>query len=171
MGRNRIRQESDARNVMINNGLDDRDQQILSLLLSGKSNRAIAIELKIPMSTVQRRTRKLFEGDVVRARYELNHKKFGLRKGMIHVYLKDGDIQGIANQVSKIPGMQSTTIHIGNSDIVGLFVFKETQRLLDIMSECKKIVGIDRVVWSEEVADIAEADTGDNDRQLLSEIA
>jgi DNA-binding Lrp family transcriptional regulator len=171
MGKNRIVNESDARNNIVNNGLDERDQEILDLLLSGKGNRAIATKLKIPMSTVQRRTRKLFERNVVKIRYELNHKKLGFRKGLLHVYLKDGNIQGIANQVAKIYGMQSTSIHIGNSDIVGLFVFKETQHLLDIMSECKKIVGVDRVVWSEEVMGVSDTSSSESDRELLSEIA
>jgi DNA-binding Lrp family transcriptional regulator len=106
------------------------------------------------MSTVQRRTRKLLEKDIIRVRYELNHKRLGFRTGLLHVYLKDGNIQDIAHEISKVQGMQSTSIHIGNSDIVGLFVFKETQQLLDIITECKKIEGVERVVWSEEVMSI-----------------
>jgi DNA-binding Lrp family transcriptional regulator len=171
MGKNSVRHESNARNDIVPDNVDGRDQEILGLLLAGKSNRAIATKLKIPMSTVQRRTRKLFERNIVKARYELNYKKLGFRKGLLHVYLKDGNIQGIANQIAKIYGMQSTSIHIGNSDIVGLFVFKETQHLLDIMSECKKIVGVDRVVWSEEVMSVQEASSGDNDKQLLTELS
>lgn len=101
-----------------------RDQEILSLLITGKSNKAIATKLKIPMSTVQRKTRKLFERDIIRVKYELNHKKLGFRKGLLHVYLKDGNIQRIADEISRISGMESTSIHIGNSDIVGLFVFR-----------------------------------------------
>jgi Lrp/AsnC family transcriptional regulator, regulator for asnA, asnC and gidA len=149
--------------------LDERDQEILRLLIAGESNKAIAIRLKIPMSTVQRRTRKLFERDIIRVKYELNHKKLGFRKGLLHVYLKDGNIQDIADEISKIRGMESTSIHIGNSDIVGLFVFREAQHLLDIMSECKKIEGVDRVLWSEEVMNIPEIASNENDKQLLSE--
>ena len=170
MGKNSIGRLHDARNSIILKGLDERDQEILGLLLSGKGNRAIATKLKIPMSTVQRRTRKLFERDIVRVRYELNHNKLGFRKGLLHVYLKDGNIQGIANQISKINGMQSTTIHIGNSDIVGRFVFRETQHLLDIISDCKKIEGVDRVVWSEEVMDMDESAASENERELLSKL-
>jgi DNA-binding Lrp family transcriptional regulator len=160
----------DARNTMVTDNLDERDREILRLLIAGKSNRAIATRLKIPMSTVQRRTRKLFERDLIRLKYELNYKKLGFRKGLLHVYLKDGNIQGVAEEISKIRGMESTSIHIGNSDVVGLFVFREAQHLLDIMSECKKIEGVDRVLWSEEVMNIPEISSGDNDKQLLSEI-
>jgi len=170
MGKNSILHEQDARNVIAMGSLDERDQKIMSLLLSGKSNRAIATTLKIPMSTVQRRTRKLFEQDIVRLRCELNHKRLGFRKGLLHVYLKDGNIQGIADKISKIYGIQSTFIHIGNSDIVGLFIFRETQQLLDILSECKKIIGVDRVVWSEEVLEVSGSANGESEKRLLSEI-
>jgi Lrp/AsnC family transcriptional regulator for asnA, asnC and gidA len=170
MAKNRIRDYSDARNTAIYNNLDERDREILRLLISNTSNRAIATKLKIPMSTVQRRTRRLFEKGIVRMKYELNHKKLGFRKGLLHVYLKDGNLQGIAEEISKIRGMESTSIHIGNSDIVGLFIFSEASHLLDIMSECKKIEGVDRVLWSEEVMNIFEPATSSNDKQLLSEI-
>jgi DNA-binding Lrp family transcriptional regulator len=160
--------EPDARKTMFKDDLDKRDQEILRLLLAGKGNRVIATKLRIPMSTVQRRTRKLFERGIVKIKYELDYKRLGFRSGFLHVYLKDGNIQGIADQISKISGMQSTSVHIGNSDIVGLFIFRETQHLLDIISDCKKIEGVDRVVWSEEVMNIPE--NGVNEKQLFPEI-
>ena len=171
MAKNRIRGYHDARNITVYDNLDERDQEILRLLIANESNKVIATRLKIPMSTVQRRTRKLFERGVVRMKYELNHKKLGFRKGLLHVYLKDGNIQGIAEEISKIRGMESTSIHIGNSDIVGLFIFREAQHLLDIMSECKKIEGVERVLWSEEVMNIPETASSNNDKELLSEIS
>jgi hypothetical protein len=67
--------------------------------------------------------------------------------------------------------MQSTSVHIGNSDIVGLFVFQETQHLLDILSNCKKIEGVERVVWSEEVMRVSESSGTDIDEQLVAQKA
>lgn len=154
MGETRISHRINANNAISQDGLDTRDREILWLMLAGKGNKAIATKLRIPMSTVQRRTRKLLERDIIRVKYELNYKKLGFRTGMLHVYLKDGNMQAIADRISKVAGMQSTSIHIGNSDIVGLFVFRETQHLLDIISDCKKIEGVERVVWSEEVLTI-----------------
>jgi len=168
MAKNRIRNGTNANNTLPHDNLDKRDQQILSLLLSGKENRVIATKLGIPMSTVQRRTRKLFEKNMVKVTYELNYKKLGFRKGLLHVYLKNGNLQGIANQIARIRGMRNTSIHIGNSDIVGFFVFSETQHLLDIMSECRRIDGVERVVWSEEVMTLPEESGIDRDKLLLS---
>ena len=96
----------------------------------------------------------MFERGFLRVNYELNYRKLGLRKGLLHVYLKDGNLEGIADQIARINGIQSTSIHIGNSDIVALFIFRETQQLLDIISDCKKLQGVDRVVWSEEVLNV-----------------
>lgn len=157
MGKHRMKgiQNEQNNNDLVT--LDERDQQIVELLLSGRDNRAIATMLKIPMSTVQRRTRKLFQYGIVRAKVELNYKKLGFRSGLLHVYLKNGNVDGIAKQVSLIKGMKSTTVHVGNSDVVGFFVFKETEHLLDIMSEAKKIEGVDRVVWSEEVLNVPDS--------------
>lgn len=134
--------------------LDARDRQILVLLLAGEDNKGIAAKLHIPMSTVQRRTRRLFEAEIVENRVVLNFKRLGYRSGLLHLYLKNGNMQEIAKRVAAIRGVQSTSIHVGNSDVVSVFVFKETQQLLDVMSETKKIEGVDRVVWSEEVLDI-----------------
>jgi DNA-binding Lrp family transcriptional regulator len=164
MGKDRTSDSSrEENNNLIN--LDRRDRQILDLLLSGSDNRDIASRLKIPMSTVQRRTRKLFADEIVKNRVELNYRKLGFRSGLLHVYLKNGNIDDVARQVSVIKGIQSTTIHIGNSDVVGLFVFKETPQLLDIMSETKKIEGVDRVVWSEEVVDVPNS--GNKSKTIL----
>ena len=134
------------------------------MLLSGASNKAISTKLKIPVSTVQRRTRLLFERGIVMKSYELNYPLLGLRKGILHVYLNDGNSTEAAEQVSRIPGIVSTSIHIGNSDIVATFVFRQTQELLEICTQCKKLDAVDRVVWSEEVESIK----GDNGKKLDS---
>lgn len=128
-----------------------RDREILQLLLAGMSNGAIANRLQILLSTVQRRSRKLFERGIAKSRIELDYEKLGLRRGLLHVYMRDGDVQVLAKKVASIRGMQTTSIHIGNSDVLGFFVFKDAGQLLDIMNQAKKTEGVDRVVWSEEV--------------------
>jgi DNA-binding Lrp family transcriptional regulator len=166
MGKARTNREQYARIANVSNNLDHRDLEILGLMLSGFNNREIANKLKIPMSTVQRRTRRLFEKGIIKNKTELDYKKLGFRRGLLHVYLNDGNVHTAAEMVSKIKGILTTSIHIGNSDVVGLFVFKETDHLLDIMSEAKKIDGMERVVWSEEVANMPES----NGKFLLEQI-
>ena len=48
-------------------------------------------------------------------------------------------------------GMLSVQAHVGNSDLVALFVYRDSKDLLDTMNEIKEIEGIEKVLWSEEV--------------------
>ncbi|CAN5564421.1 hypothetical protein BH18THE1_BH18THE1_08250 [soil metagenome] len=48
-------------------------------------------------------------------------------------------------------GILSVAVHIGNSDHVALFIYKDSKQLLDTISESKKINGVVRVLLSEEV--------------------
>ena len=45
----------------------------------------------------------------------------------------------------------SAGVHVDNSDIVGEFVYEDSEQLIDLISRVKSIDGVDRVVWSEEV--------------------
>ena len=165
MGKNRTTNHSGGENANAAVNLDARDMQILELLLAGHDNKEIAGKLKIPMSTVQRRTRQLFEDGIVKNKVELNYKKLGFRSGLLHVYLKNGNINGIAAQVSAIRGIQSTTIHIGNSDVVGGIIYKDSADILKAIAGAKRIEGVERVVWSEEVIDVVK--NGNKNKTLL----
>lgn len=131
--------------------LDYRDKEILQLMLAEMANREIADRLQIPLSTVQRRTCRLFEKSIVKSRVGLDYEKLSLRRVLLHVYMGDGDIQVSAKKVASIKGMQTTCIRIGNSDVLGFFVFQDAAQLLNIMNQAKKTEGVDHVVWSEEV--------------------
>ncbi|HYV52495.1 MAG TPA: hypothetical protein VE971_04295, partial [Candidatus Eisenbacteria bacterium] len=50
-----INQESDYKLI------DEIDQRLIELLLKGYSNKKIALEANSPLSTIQRRIRKIFE--------------------------------------------------------------------------------------------------------------
>ncbi len=141
----------EAQNQISVNGLDDLDIRILDLLLLRHKTKEIASKLDKPLSTVQRRVRKLFEEGAVSSAMELNYKKLGLKHGEIFVYLKNGDVRRIANELALMEGMMSVSIHIGNSDIVGAFMYKDSAHLLELTSKVRQIPGVDRIVWSEEI--------------------
>ncbi|HJT84509.1 MAG TPA: Lrp/AsnC family transcriptional regulator [Nitrososphaeraceae archaeon] len=135
--------------------IDNIDKKIIELLLSNHDNSAIAKKLKIPLSTIQRRTRKLFEKELVSTKVELNYQKLGYKRGLLHVYLQKGLMEQIGKSIVKKRGILSVSVHVGNSDLVALFVYRDTKDLIETMGEIKEIEGVDRVLWSEEVYFIA----------------
>ena len=57
----------------------------------------------------------------------------------------------MAEELLSREGIMSAGIHVGNSDIVGEFVYEDSEQLVDLISHEKKKDEVDRVVWSEEV--------------------
>src|SRR5919107_3247742 len=131
--------------------LDKTDFRIVSLLVLGYDNKKISSTLKIPLSTIQRRTRLILQSGIVTLEYQPNFKLLGMKKGLLHTYLRDGQLRITAEKVSEMDGILSVTIHVGNSDIVSEFVYNNSEELVDIIAAFKQIEGVERVVWSEEV--------------------
>jgi DNA-binding Lrp family transcriptional regulator len=134
--------------------VDNTDTRIIELLTFGYNNKQISDRLNIPLSTIQRRTRKLGEKELIVTRIEPNYEKLGFKRGLLHIYLSKGEVDSIGQKISKMKGIISASIHVGNSDIVGFFIYRNTQQLLKLTSDVKKITGVDRVMWSEEVYSI-----------------
>jgi DNA-binding Lrp family transcriptional regulator len=135
--------------------IDDLDLKILGLLTTGNDNKLIANNLSTPLSTIQRRTRKLFEKELLSSKIELNYNKLGLKTGFIHVYLSNGNLDKIGQQIANRKGISCVSVHVGNSDLVCTYICQSSDDLITILSEIKSIEGVDRVVWSEEVYRIA----------------
>ncbi|MEO9295687.1 MAG: Lrp/AsnC family transcriptional regulator [Nitrososphaera sp.] len=133
------------------NNMDDLDVKVLNLLLSGSDSKTIAKELGKPLSTVQRRIRNMTTQGIIRYSSELNYPKLGLKKGLIHVYLQDGDMRSAAKKLLDFEGILEVATHIGNSDLVGTFVFTDSKEVLDLIANAKKLEGVEKVAWSEEV--------------------
>ena len=82
---------------------------------------------------------------------ELNYKKFGINKGLVHLYLADGEAMLIAKKMAEVPGVISVSVHIGNSDIVAEIIYRDSMDILNMLSLIKRIKGVQKVVWSEEI--------------------
>jgi DNA-binding Lrp family transcriptional regulator len=120
-------------------------------MTSGLENKAISEELRIPLSTIQRRTRILLRSAYISQIFQPNYRKLGLKKGLLHVYLRTGNIKQVAEDLLSNEGIMSSAIHVGNSDVVGEFVYEDSEQLVDLISKVKNLENIERVVWSEEV--------------------
>ena len=131
--------------------MDKTDFKIISLMVLGQDNKQISSTLKIPLSTIQRRTRRILQSELVKIEYQPNFKLLGIAKGMLHVYLHDGQLRRTSQKISEMEGILWTSIHVGNSDVVSEFVYENSEDLVDIIGEIKQSEGVDRVLWSEEV--------------------
>jgi hypothetical protein len=131
--------------------IDQKDVQIIGSLISGHNSQQISTEYHIPLSTIQRRTRIILQSGLLQHDFKPDYRRLGLKKGMIHVYLRDGDMKPTAERISVMEGITSVSIHIGNSDIVADFIYRDSGQIIDMVSSIKRLEGVDRTVWSEEV--------------------
>lgn len=104
------------------------------------------------------KNQKLLSSGVVRTKTEPDFKRLGIKQGLLHIYLRDGDLRGTASRIAKMNGIMNgilnASIHVGNSDVVCGFVYEDSNQLVDIISSIRHINGVDRVMWSEEVFEL-----------------
>ena len=141
------------RNQMLTNEtqLDPINIELLTLLAKGLSNAAIAKKTSIPLSTVQRRTKRLVQAGWIGQRNEINYRKLGFTEGFLHVYLVNGNTEPIVDKLRNLDSIRTVSVHLGNSDIVCQYICKGAGRLLQLIADVKGVQGVDRVVWSEQV--------------------
>ena len=120
-------------------------------MLDSKNTTQIATSLERPLSTIQRRIRLIQEKGILNFEPRLDYSRLGLKKGLLHVYLNDGDLRMAAGKLLDLQGVVSASAHLGNSDIVLEFVFEDSGEVLELISTVKHLNGVQKVVWSEEV--------------------
>jgi hypothetical protein len=94
--------------------LDELDFNIISLLVIGHENKAMSQKLAVPLSTIQRRVRNIMLSKIVTNKIQPNFKRLGIKRGLIHVYLSNGDIKARVNDIACMEGFLSASIHVGN---------------------------------------------------------
>ena len=131
--------------------IDEIDVKIIDLMILNKTNKQISSQLSLPLSTIQRRTRILLTSGLVKSQVQINYHKFGFKTGLLHIYLKNGNIEEMAKTIYELDGITSVEIHIGNSDILGNVIYKDSNDLLNLIATIKNMNGVERIVWSERV--------------------
>ncbi len=130
------------------------DIKILKHLVNSKERLSVlslSRELGIPVTTVQRR-RKRLENDFLTTRYTLKYEKFGFRRAILLVSTNSGGTaKGVGNKILKEQDVISVEIIIGenNMNIVADVLFRENNDLLNIIEKLKRFDGIDKISWTE----------------------
>jgi DNA-binding Lrp family transcriptional regulator len=136
-------------NIDIN--IDTIDVKIIDLMVLNKTNKEISKDLRIPLSTIQRRARALITAGYVVYNIEVNIQMLGFKTGLVHVNLRDGNIEETAKKMQNLNQITGVEIHIGNSDILGNVIYNEEKELLNLIADIKKMQGVERALWSERV--------------------
>ena len=132
--------------------LDNLDFRIISLMALGQDNKKISSILKVPLSTIQRRTKRILESKIVNVEYVPNFKKLDIKTSLLHIYVRDSQVQNTAEKIAKMDGIYSCSVHVGNSDIVTEFIHSDSSEdVVKIIGAIKQIDNVEKVLWSEEV--------------------
>ena len=56
-----------------------------------------------------------------------------------------------AQELLSNDGVISVGVHVGNSDIVGEFVYEDSEQIVELISRVKQLNEVEKIVWSEEM--------------------
>jgi DNA-binding Lrp family transcriptional regulator len=138
--------------------LSDLDRKMLRLLLDSEgsiSTHEISVQLGIPLSTIQRRRKRLEEEYLIK-HYSLDPMKFGFRRIDLLIYTEGGETMNIGRELLKREEVTFAARTIGEHTIdlrVEVFV-KDNGVLLDLLETVKAMKGVRDVVWTEVIETI-----------------
>ena len=131
--------------------VDELDLQLLNLLLKGYDNKRIADTVDNPLSTIQRRTRLIFERGLANSKVELDYKRLGFKKGFLAIRLKGGKIQSIVERLQRMSGIITISANIGTFPVTCTIMYKSVTELWKLISSVQELDNVVEVLWSEEV--------------------
>lgn len=131
------------------------DKKVLRSLLdsSGKvSSLALSRKLEIPLTTVQRR-RKRLESEFLEVSYSLRLDKLGWRKADLLISTEKGMTTTAGKEILSHDNITRVSKAIGEHtiDLHAESVFRDNKQLLNVIEWIKSLEGVKDVVWTEPV--------------------
>ena len=135
--------------------LSDVDKKMLQTLLasSGRvSSLALSRKLEIPLTTIQRR-RKRLESEFLEVAYSLKLEKLGWRTADLLISTSKGMASSIGKELLTHNSITRVCRSIGEHtiDLHAEIVFKSNTELLNVIERIKALDGVKDVVWTEPV--------------------
>lgn len=142
------------------------DKKVLKSLITSNgrtSSLALSRQLDVPLTTVQRR-RKRLESEFIEMYYVLKLEKLGWRRANLLISTEEGRTRMIGKELLTRSSISSVSTTIGEHtiDLLADAVFKDNAELLNIIEWVKSIEGVKQVVWTEAVERLGE----NNDKTL-----
>lgn len=134
--------------------LTNTDKAILRYLFESKgrvSSLKISRELDIPLSTIQRR-RKRLQDILIETNYSIRSEKLGWRNASLYVSSTSGKAELIGKEILDMSELvSSVTRTVGDSsfDLKVEMVFKTIEELTSLIDKIKSMEGASAVIWSE----------------------
>jgi DNA-binding Lrp family transcriptional regulator len=133
--------------------LSEVDRKMIRLLLESEGtipSRELSLKLGVPLSTVQRRRKRIEETYLIK-HYSLDPMKFGYRKIDLLIYTEGGETMNIGKELMEREEVTYAARTIGEHTIdlrVEVFV-KDNGILLDLLEHVKAMKGVRDVIWTE----------------------
>jgi len=146
--------------------LSDLDRKMLRLLLDSEGSiptHEISLKLNVPLSTVQRRRKRLEEEYLIK-HYSLDPMKFGYRRIDLLIYTEGGETMNVGKELLKHEEVTYAARTIGEHTIdlrVEVFV-KDNGVLLNLLEDVKAMKGVRDVVWTEVIETIGRKNPPNN---------
>lgn len=141
--------------------LSNTDKKIIQALLNSKgsiSSLTLSKNLDIPLSTVQRR-RKRLEASLLETSYTIKFEKFGLRSATLFITTASGSADSIGREIVSFDReVISVKRCFGESsvDLQAKVIFKSNRDLLAIIEKIKSLDGVSNVSWLETIKVIGQ---------------
>lgn len=146
--------------------LSKSDKIILHQLFSSQgriSSLKLSRDLDIPLSTIQRR-RKRLQDSLVETRYLLRMEKLGWRSATLLVSTTNKTAESVGKQVLEMSDLVSSVTRAmggSNFDLRIEVIFKTTPDLIALIDKIKSMEGISGLIWTESLNLIGRKETSD----------
>lgn len=131
------------------------DKEMLQTLIASNgriSSLALSRKLDVPLTTVQRR-RKRLEGEFLDFAYSLKLEKLGWRKATLLVSTHKGKTSNVGRELLSHVAITTVSRSIGEHtiDLQAEIVFQNNGELLNMIEWVKSFDGVRDVIWTETV--------------------
>jgi len=152
--------------------LSEADKDLLRLLIDSEGkipSQELSLQLGIPLSTVQRRRKRLEETCLVKT-YSLDPVKFGFRRIDLLIAIGGGTSISVGKELLKSGKVLSVERTIGEHtiDLRVETLVKENAELLDLLEEVEAMNGVRDVIWTEVISTIGRKNSPNHVALFLS---
>ena len=135
--------------------ISDTDREILRALLERDGNlntTALAGQIRVPRSTVERRRRYL-EANLLTSYYHMDVRKIGYRRVDFLIETGGGSTRRIADQLMQLREVTAVMKTIGEHtiDLIAELIVKDNGEILTLSEKVKGMRGVRDVTWTEVV--------------------